>query len=116
MKNKIIKINDSVPDVVLMPAEDFKMPELKIVVADDKEHVKYCRHDQVKIWKYHRTVQCANCGASVDPFEWLLNIANFQAGQVSQLKWLHNEVKWKTEEIESLDRKIRERKKQIKSL
>ena len=33
----------------------------------------YCRCISIEVSEYDRTVECQNCGATIDPFDWCLN-------------------------------------------
>jgi len=99
------KINEDVPDVVLMPKEDFEMPELKIILPKE-EFRPFCPHDKIRIWEYHRIVECYGCGERLDPFDYLLNVGKKENNKLSELKWLGYQVKHKNEEIEKLKKEI----------
>lgn len=116
-ENKVIKINDDVPDVIIMPAKEYEDPELKIVFIEAKEEpTKYCAHERIRIWKYHRLIQCFNCGQTLDAFEYLVMIGTFENNKASHLKNLHYEVKWKLEEIEQLKKQIAKLKSEKRHL
>lgn len=95
------KINPNVPDVVVMPKDDFEMPELKIVLAKE-EFRPFCPHDQIRIFEYYRIVECYNCGERLDAFDYLLSVGKKENNKLSELRWLSYQVKHKNEEIEKL--------------
>lgn len=109
-KSPIIKIR---PDVEYMPPHDYEPPELKIVIAPDP-NMKFCPHDQIKIYPHHRLIQCSDCGITLDPFDFLLQVGQKEGNQLSNLRYLNHQVKQLQEEETKLKASISKLKRQNK--
>lgn len=110
MENKTPIVNIK-PDVVYMPPENFEAPGLKIVIAPDPI-IKFCPHDQIKIFPHHRLIQCNNCGITLDPFDYLLDVGKKEGNQLSNIVYLNHRAKQLTEEVDRLQKEIKYLKKQ----
>jgi hypothetical protein len=102
METPVIKIR---PDVEYMPPENYEPPELKIVIQDEANK-KYCPHEYIKIYPHHRIIQCAECRATLDPFDHLVAVGRREGNQLSNLKYLQLQVKRLQEEEEALKKAI----------
>lgn len=105
-KAPVIKIR---PDIEIMPPEDCEPPELKIAVVEN--HERYCEHGFIKVFPHHRVVSCAECGAILDPFDYLLLVGKLEIHKLSNVKYYKKEVERLVEQIEIL----KEEKSRLKS-
>lgn len=110
---KVKKISPDIPDVVVMPKEDFEMPELKIVLPKEKNR-PYCLHDQIRIYEYYRIVECNRCGERLDAFDYLLSVGKKENNKLSELTWLNYEIKHKKEDIERMKNQLSKLRSEIK--
>lgn len=98
------------PDVEYMPPEDYELPAPKLVVTHDGP-ITYCPHEQIKIYPYHRIIQCSACSATLDPFEYLLAVGKQENSHLSHLRYLQIQSKQYTEEVEKLRKEVNKLKK-----
>lgn len=71
---------------------------------------RYCQHAHLKIDEYAESVECADCGAHLNPFHILLRLAKEQDRiryTQEDLKRLKAEIKDAKEELERLKQSIR---------
>lgn len=92
------------PEVTYKPPENYDPPELKIVVK--KEKTKFCPHDYIEIFQYHRVIMCADCGETLDPFSYLLMVGQKEGNTLSHLKILRLQVKRLQDEHDRLKHEI----------
>lgn len=87
---------------------DLKNPDLHRAF-EIKRKDGYCRHQSVIVDAHERLVECASCGARIDPFDFLLHTAS-EEGQ-----WYHyaSELKKKVESLHSIKERL---EKDIKNL
>ena len=111
-KTPIIKLK---PDVEYMSPENYEPPELKIIVTE-KEPIKFCPHDQIKIHPHHRVIHCSNCNATLDPFDHLLRVGLMEGNTLTNITWLKHQVKRLQEEEEKLKKSIAQLRKELKKL
>lgn len=53
-----------------------ELPDNPILIAPKPPGVPYhCHHQEIRLDAHDRTVQCAKCGAILDPFNFLMNQA-----------------------------------------
>lgn len=65
------------------------LPENPLQIAKKPSGLPiYCRHDSIRIDKHDRVVNCAGCGATLDPFDFLLT----SAAVIQQAWQRHKEV------------------------
>lgn len=103
-KEKVVPIGINFKkEVVVMPADDYEMPELKIVLSE-KEN--YCSHEQVQVWQYHRVVKCSNCGANLDPFDFILSCGKQERYALSSLQYIRWEIKQSYAERDKLRKEV----------
>lgn len=106
-KTPVIKIR---PGIEVMPMEKYEPPELKIAVAENKG--EYCSHEYVKIFEYHRLLACSQCGATLDAFDYILQVGKSERLQLSNVKYYKRETKDLLEEIE----KLKEEKSRLRAV
>jgi hypothetical protein len=108
----VIKIR---PDVEVMPKEDYESPELKAVIVKE-DHSKFCPHEHIRIFEHHRLVQCSDCGASLDPFDYILSVGRQEGNKLSEMTWLKYQIKNLTEERDVIKKEISKLRSQAKKL
>ena len=55
-------------------AKIIKLDSSRKPLPDRLSHPGSCRHKSVIAYTVHRTVQCASCGAALDPFDVLVDM------------------------------------------
>lgn len=95
--DKVIRPFDKVAEIPACPIE-----------VKSSSPVFHCSHGQLEIDVYERTVRCSQCGAMLDPFDYLA-----KQGQELKFMWgRYREVKKRIHELnESVDRLAREEKR-----
>jgi len=114
MSNKKAPVHKIRPDVEYMPPDNYELPGPKLVVANDHPNNKFCSHERIRIFPYHRIIQCNACGATLDPFDYLLTIGMQENNQLSHLKYLKIQARQCEKELEKLKSEIKAVKKQTK--
>lgn len=104
------------PDVEYMPPEDYELPEMKIVIANDDPNKKYCPHDRIKIFPHYRVIQCAECNATLEPFDYLLSVGRLENNELSSIKYLKNQLKRLQQEEEEHKKTVAKLRAEIKKL
>jgi len=66
--------------------------------------VSYCRHLPVTVDKHSRTVVCRDCGATIDPFDWMLAFAEKEEAELLAVQGLRKERQQLEEDIRGLKR------------
>lgn len=114
MKKSKTPVHKIRPDVEYMPPEDYELPAPKLVVKHENDlDVKYCPHEQIRIFPFHRIIQCNECGATLDPFDYLLAVGKQENNQLSHVKYLKIQAKQYTDEVEKLRLELKKLKKEI---
>lgn len=71
---------------------------------------RYCQHSNIEVDEYSETVECADCGAELSPFNVLLRLAKKQDRKrytEEEFKRLTVEIKQAKEELDRLKKSIR---------
>ena len=72
----------------------------------------FCAHDAVTLDEYERLVHCARCGATLDPFAFLLNNA-----RTIQTAWAsHREVKARVGELLERVTMLKKEEKRLRAM
>jgi len=79
-----------------------ELPENLLDIAP--RHHGFCQHEKVTLEEHTRTVTCAKCGATIDPFNFLM-----QNAKTIQMAWQHyrmamHKVQEITERVDVLKR------------
>lgn len=65
-------------------------PRLKSLSGNEQRAM--CQHDEVEIWPREPILECAQCGAVVDPYEWIRKA-------VGRWKRFEQAAQWKVDEL-----------------
>jgi hypothetical protein len=65
---------------------------------------KYCRHKHIIVCEKSRTLECDVCGATIDPFDFMLKWAREDRSLEYRMKQLHDELKRLGEKLGKLKR------------
>lgn len=103
---------DNIVRVITYIEDSIPAPQLQVAPGPKP----YCKHEHINIYKYHRTIYCKDCGATLDAFDWVLAMGKQEEMQFSNLKWLEWELKRKREEMERLEKDIKNLKAQKRKL
>lgn len=76
----------------------------------------YCRHEQIRIVEHSRTVECAKCGASLDPFDYIRGEAYALRRGWQDYKSISAMVREKQEAICVLEKERKRLHAQVKRL
>jgi hypothetical protein len=94
---------DNVVRVIEYDEDNVPAPQLEIAA-----HPKpFCPHEHINIFEYHRKIYCKDCGATLDPFDWILAMGKREGQQFSNLKWLNWELTRKKEEMARLEKEMK---------
>lgn len=74
----------------------------------------FCRHSAIQVNEKERAVRCRNCGAVVDPFEWMLSVAKQETQLADNVKALRREEAQRRQNIEKLIQIERNAKSRIR--
>jgi hypothetical protein len=77
-------------------------------------HGKYCRHRRPEVCREERVVTCADCGATLDPFDVLCTQAEHRVRLMFEAKHLQNEIARHRETIVELKRQEQNAKARIR--
>lgn len=86
-KTPVIRINPDAPDIEVTNPDDYEPPEIKLAV-EEPEAQKYCLHEQIRIFPRHRLIQCRACHATLDPFDYLLQMGKQECNYNQYIKSL----------------------------
>ena len=90
--------------VIRFPGKS-ELPDCPVGV---ERRLGFCNHDKIRLVEHDRAVVCANCGATIDPFDYLLK----GAYAVRHAWQLHAQVVAKTSELQrAVDDLQKERKR-----
>lgn len=103
MDANVIKL-DKIVNVI--PKDDEEIPEPHILVNHEGENKKFCPHDHINIYQYHRKIFCKDCGAALDPFDFLVRVGNNEDSQFSNRIWLKYQIRSLEEDKERLFKDI----------
>lgn len=80
---------------------DLKNPDLHRAF-DIKRKKGYCLHKSIIVDEHERMVECASCGAKIDPFDFLLHTAN------NENYWYQHasELKKKAQSLQSIKERL----------
>lgn len=85
--------------VVTFPGAE-PLPENLIERKEDpKRYTRYCHHARITLDEHNRLVNCAECGATLDPFQFLL-----QQADLLQRAWANHRMAAK--KVEDLNTSI----------
>jgi hypothetical protein len=92
------------------------LPENPLAIAP--RHPEYCSHEAVLLDQHNRTVICANlkCGATLDPFSFLLSNARTIESAWSSYRQVQNQVKEVTERVHALKKEEQRLRAMLKRL
>jgi hypothetical protein len=95
---------------------DFKPrdADLDIGLRIKSRHFDRCRHERTVIDEELRTVECKDCGASLDPVEVLIGWAREWGRYADSVKSLRAEVARRSKELDDLTRKRNNIKAQLR--
>jgi len=65
-------MNDTTDNITALPTAT-ALPDNPLGIA--QRHPGFCNHESVLLDEHSRTVQCAKCGATLEPFSFLLGNA-----------------------------------------
>lgn len=94
----------------------FTTAKEQILITTTREYPKYCsaRCKPLVIDLHRRVFYCRTCGKVHDPFDWLFAHARANDITLDRLKNLNAEIAQKREELEDLQRQIRNAKATIR--
>lgn len=75
----------------------------------------YCRHERTVIDEHRRVLACRHCDKVIDPFDWVMSIANKEACIDWELSDLRREVIEHRKGLESLKREELNTRNRIKN-
>lgn len=101
--------------VHIIPPDEYELPEPQLTLEPDPVK-RYCPHAHVRIYQHYRVIKCADCQATLDPFDFLVQKGQQEQCAFSNIKMLHWEKKRKEEEIENLKKEISKLKAQKRKL
>ena len=92
MKDKVTHLN--------LPDRGNQKAQFKIVNKD----VNFCKHTQVTVDEDDRIINCTGCGKALDPFDWILRIANKEESIFQHAKRVDDETNIRRKAITELKR------------
>lgn len=108
--DKVVPLNNI---VTVIPKEDLEVPELTIAIEEPKG---YCGHENVRVYPFYRRVNCRECQAVIDPFDWIMKLGQEERNLHSNLYWLKREIKNLQEDKKRLQKDITNLKAQKRKL
>ncbi|WP_312836660.1 hypothetical protein [Pantoea sp.] len=78
--------------------------EMRNVTEAPKPAFQHCFHNKVETDEHRRVINCRLCGKVIDPFDWVLSIANKETKLDWELTGLRGEIKQHREGLEKLRR------------
>lgn len=88
-------------------SEDFDSAEYMYPTMQHHGWKRFCKHPSVIVDEGQRTIQCQLCGAMIDPFAYLNDLAKQQDRFRMNIKDLNALIASKTEVLEDLKRQER---------
>ncbi|HBM0000633.1 TPA: hypothetical protein LT059_005254 [Salmonella enterica subsp. enterica serovar Kodjovi] len=80
------------------------------------ERGEYCHHPSIFVNEHDRQCRCQKCGAIIEPFDYLLDLAKKRTRMAGDVKALRHEEKYRRENIENLIQIEKNAKARIKRL
>jgi len=77
---------------------------------------KYCPHTQSSVDRYQRIVECVKCGALLDPFDVVLDLAQEEDRYTTSIQRLRKENERLDKDIQELKRQERNAKARLRRL
>lgn len=81
-----------------------------------REPSGYCGCKSVELCEFTRTITCAKCGRVIDAFDWLTKWANEAGSVAEQIKQLKIQRQVSQEELDDLNRQIKNARATLKRL
>lgn len=82
-------------------------PSARLKALDWKDKRSRCEHYRVEIWQKEPILECADCGAVVDPHVWIRKTVGDWARVIERQKWEMNAAKIECDEIKQQLRMLR---------
>lgn len=80
-------------------------PECPVEVVDEKPVGIYCHgHPRIRVDQHSRTVQCADCGKVIDPFDYIVSGAVSIRRGWQLLEQVQASVREKSEKVRELEK------------
>ena len=86
-------------------------PSARFKVLDRDDKRLRCPHKRIEVWPKEPIIECADCGAVVDPFQWIRDRCADWKQMVASVDWKVADAK---RELEELKREIRLLRKEFK--
>jgi hypothetical protein len=93
------------------PSRD--LPECPVKV---EEKAGYCRHGEIALVAHERRIECAECGATLDPFDYLLGDARAIRRGWENYRHVQQLIKERMETIAKLDKEKRRLQAQVRRI
>lgn len=86
-------------NVVMFPS---KKEEPKDIAGYIYERGEYCHHPSIYVNEHDRQCRCQKCGAVIEPFDYLLDLAKKRTRMAGDVAALRNEERYRRENIKKL--------------
>ncbi|MED0056229.1 ead/Ea22-like family protein [Escherichia marmotae] len=96
-----IKPEDELSNIVLFPVKEDD-PRNQVNFLYEPSERPYCHHASVRVDEKERQVRCKNCGAVVEPFDWMLSVAKRETRLADDVRLLRQEEQERRKNIEKL--------------
>lgn len=100
-------------DKVIRPFPSRELPECAV---DIERRMGHCNHQQITLVEHDRVVLCAVCGATLDPFKYLLDGAYAIRRAWQDHRYVEQEVARKRQQIADLDKERKRLAAKVRTL
>lgn len=100
-------------NVVMFPVKE---GDPRDIVGYIYERGEYCHHPSIFVNEHNRQCCCQKCGAIIELFDYLLDLAKKRTRMAGDVKALRHEEKYRRENIEKLIRIEKNAKARIRRL
>ena len=82
-------------------------PSARLKTLDWQDKRSRCEHRSIEVWEKEPILECADCGAVVDPYVWIRRTVGDWKRIVDRHKWEKNEAEREAKEIKQQLRMLR---------
>ena len=94
------------------PSKD--LPECPVDV--DRGPMRHCNHQRIRLVEHDRALLCQDCGATLDPFRYLLDGAHAMRHGWQEYRYVQQLLKEKREQLAALEKERKRLAGQVRRL